>query len=47
MRQYDEDKDMEAIENVRTKNFDKNWKILKIRDDKNLPNNFETVKKIE
>jgi hypothetical protein len=32
---------------IKKKIYDKNWKIYKIREDKSLPNNIETVKKIE
>jgi hypothetical protein len=44
MRQIDYEKDMEAIENLRRKNIDKNWKIVKIRHEKSLPNSIETAK---
>ncbi len=47
MRQIDYEKDMEAIENLRRKNIDKNWKIVKIRHEKSLPNSIETAKQIE
>lgn len=47
MKQGDEQKDIKAIEGIKKKIYDKNWKIYKIREDKSLPNNIDTVKKIE
>lgn len=48
MKQGEEQRDKQAIEefNKQVYSYGKGWKIYKIRNDKNLPNNFEVTKKI-
>jgi hypothetical protein len=47
MKQGEEETDMKAITTIKKRIYDKSWKIYKIRRDKTLPNNVDTVKKIE
>jgi hypothetical protein len=46
MKQGEEERDTAAIKEMKRRIYDKNWKIYKVREDKQLPNNNEVVRRI-
>lgn len=47
MKQRNEKKELEVIKKIQNQPYTKYWKILRIRRDKNMPNDHEVVFKIE
>jgi len=47
MKQGEEEKDQQAVNELKRQIYDQCWKIYKIRQDKSLPNNYEVARKIE
>jgi hypothetical protein len=47
MKEGDGDKDIKAIQDMRSKIHEKGWHIYKLRSDKSLPNNSGVARRIE
>ena len=47
MKQGDDTKDRQAVDDMRNQIHEKGWKIYKVRPDKSLPNNSEVARRIE